>query len=327
MLLSPGVAVAVVVGVYLGIVAGGSFALAQSFPDHLIRIIVPYPPGGPADVAGRLVTQAMTARLGQNVIIENQPGAGGRTGAKAVALSPPDGYTLQVGGTNPNAIAKSLYRSVDFHPVEDFAAVALIGFDSNALVVHPSVPAKTVQELVDYAKANPGKLSSGSTLAIGPHVCLEQFRVRTGINIVFVPYKGAAPAVADLLGGQIQIGMTSKAVLLPLIKEGRLRAVAVTSDERWPELPEVPTLREQGLAGIPGYLWLGLLAPARTPTAVIDKLNAAVVDGLKTPELQASVAKLGMQTRPMTPQEFQAKLVQESRDWEAAVQESGVKVD
>jgi tripartite-type tricarboxylate transporter receptor subunit TctC len=269
----------------------------------------------------------MTTRLGQNVIIENQPGAGGRTGAKAVAQSAPDGYTLQLGGTNPNAIAQSLYRSVDFHPVEDFAAVALIGFDSNALVVHPSVPAKTVQELVDYAKANPGKLSSGSTLAIGPHVCLEQFRVRTGINIVFVPYKGAAPAVADLLGGQIQIGMTSKAVLLPLIKEGRLRAVAVTSDERWPELPDVPTLREQGLAGIPGYLWLGLLAPARTPTAVVDKLNAAVVDGLKTPELQASVAKLGMQTKPMTPKEFQAKLVEEARGWEAAVQESGVKID
>jgi tripartite-type tricarboxylate transporter receptor subunit TctC len=317
----------VVVTIGAGVALATGPGIADSFPDHLIKIVVPYPPAGPADVAARLVTQPMSSRLGQTVIIENQPGAGGRTGAKAVALSPPDGYTLQLGGTNPNAIAKSLYRSVDFRPLEDFAAVALINYDSNAMVVHPSVPAKNVQELVAYAKANPGKLSSGSTLAIGPHVCLEQFRMRTGIDIVFVPYKGAAPAVADLLGGQIQIGMTSKGVLLPLIKEGRLRAVAVTSDERWPELPDVPTMRESGFNGMPGYLWLGLLAPARTPAAVIDKLNAAVVDSLQTPQLQAAVAKLGMSTKPMTAAEFQAKLVQESRDWEAAVAESGVKVD
>jgi len=235
-----------------------------------------------------------------------------------------DGYTLQLGGTNPNAIAQSLYRNLGFEPVKDFAAVALIGFDSNALVVNPAVPAKTLAELVQYAKANPGKLSSGATVAIGPHVCLELFRARTETNIVFIPYKGAAPAVADLLGGQIQIGMTSKAVLLPLIQEGRLRALAVTSDERWPELPDVPTMRESGFDRFPGYLWLGLLAPVRTPAAVIDKLNRAVNDGLKTGELKASIAKLGLETRAMTPQEFSSKLSGEARDWEAAVKESGV---
>jgi tripartite-type tricarboxylate transporter receptor subunit TctC len=293
----------------------------------LIKIVVPYPPAGPADVAARLVTQPMSSRLGQNVIVENQPGAGGRTGTKAVAQASPDGYTLLLGGTNPNAIIQSLFRNLGFEPVKDFAAVALIGFDSNALVVNPAVPARTLQELVQYAKANPGKLSSGATVGIGPHVCLELFRVRTGTDIPFIPYKGAAPAVADLLGGQIQIGMTSKAVLLPLIREGRLRALAVTSEVRWPELPDVPTLRESGFQGIPAYLWFGLLAPAHTPVPVIDKLNAAVNDGLKSPELQASIAKLGLEARSMTPAEFGAKLANEARDWEAAVKESGVKLD
>jgi tripartite-type tricarboxylate transporter receptor subunit TctC len=320
-----GILLSAVVAIAMGL--GANLAGAQSFPDRLVKIVVPYPPGGPADVAARLVAQPMSSRLGQSVIVENQPGAGGRTGAKAVAQATPDGYTLQLGGTNPNAIAQSLFRNLTFEPVKDFSAVALIGFDTNALVVNPAVPAKTLAELVQYAKANPGKLSSGATVGIGPHISLELFRVRSGADIPFIPYKGAAPAVADLLGGQIQIGMTSKAVLLPLIREGRLRALAVTSEVRWPELPDVPTLRESGFKGIPAYLWLGLLAPVHTPAAVIEKLNAAVNDGLKSPELQGSIAKLGLETKRMTPAEFGAKLSDEARDWEAAVKESGVKVD
>lgn len=313
--------------VVIGFAVGSNLTNAQSFPDRTIKIVVPYPPAGPADVAARLVTQPMSSRLGQSVIIENQPGAGGRTGAKAVAQAIPDGYTLLLGGTNPNAIVQSLFRNLGFEPIKDFAAVALIGFDTNALVVNPAVPARTLQELVQYAKANPGKLSSGATVGIGPHICLELFRVRSGVDIPFIPYKGAAPAVADLLGGQIQIGMTSKAVLLPLIREGRVRALAVTSEVRWPEFPEVPTLRESGFEGIPAYLWFGLLAPARTPAPAIDKLNAVVNDALKSPELQASIAKLGLESKVMTPAEFGAKLADEARDWEAAVKESGVKLD
>jgi len=265
--------------------------------------------------------------LGQSVIIENLPGAGGRTGAKAVAQASPDGYTLLLGGTNPNAIAQSLYRNLNFEPLKDFTAVALIGQDSNALVVNPSVPAKTLQELVQYAKANPGKLTSGSTVGIGPHICLELFRARTSTDIAFIPYKGAAPAIADLLGGQIQIGMTSKAVLLPLIREGRLRALAVTSEVRWPELPDVPTMGESGFDRFPAYLRSGLLAPARTPEAIIDKLNGAIVEGLRAPEMQASIAKLGFETGSLTAREFGAKLGEEAHSWEAAVNESGVKLD
>ena len=232
-----------IVAVSIG-VAGASLASAQSYPDRLIKIVVPYPPAGPADVAARLVTQPLSARLGQSVIVENQPGGGGRTGAKFVAHASADGYTLLLGGTNPNAIA-SLYRTLDFEPIKDFAAVGLIAFDSNALVVNPAVPAKTLQELVQYAKANPGKLASGATVGIGPHVCLELFRVRSASNIVFIPYKGAAPAVADLLGGQIQIGMTSKAVLLPLAQ--RRAEIARTTGEHGQARPANPNHDAAGI--------------------------------------------------------------------------------
>jgi tripartite-type tricarboxylate transporter receptor subunit TctC len=304
-----------------------SAAHAQTFPDRLIKIVVPYPPGGPADVSARLVTQPLAAQLGQSVIIENMPGAGGRAGMKAAARANPDGYTLFLGGTNPNAIVQALFRNLEFEPIKDFAAVALIGYDSNALVVNPAVPAQTLAELVAYSKANPGKLTSGSTVGISPHICLELFRVKTGSNIVYVPYKGAAPAVADLLGGQIQVGMTSKAVLLPHIRDGRLRALAVTSEARWPELPEVPTFRESGIAEIPAYVWIGLLAPVRTPPTIIDKLNAAVIESIKSPELRTSIAKLGMETRPMTAREFDRTLAVEAVNWQAAVHASGVKLE
>lgn len=318
-------------GVFLAVLAAVGFvaldqAQAQSFPNRLIKIVVPYPPGGPSDVAARLVAQPL-AKLGQSVIIENLAGAGGRIGAKAVAQANADGYTLLLGGTNPNAIAPAIYTNLTFEPIKDFTAVGVIGVDSNALVVNPAVPVNTIQELIQYSKANPSKLSSGATLGIGPHVTLELLRARTGSSMAFIPYKGAAPAIADLLGNQIQIGMTSKAVLLPLIKEGRLKALAVTSDARWPELPDVPTMRESGFDGVPSYLWSGLLAPVQTPPAVIDKLNAAMNEGLKAPDIRASIAKLGLETRALTPQEFTARLADEARLWEAAVKESRVKLD
>ena len=322
----------IIKGVLLTVLAIVSFAAsgpadAQSFPNRLIKIVVPYPPGGPSDVAARLVAQPLGANLGQSVIIENLPGAGGRTGAKAVAQANADGYTLLLGGTNPNAIAPSIYTNLTFEPIKDFTAVGVIGVDSNALVLNPAVPVNTVQELIHYSKANPGKLSSGATLGIGPHVTLELLRARTGSSMAFIPYRGAAPAIVDLLGNQIQIGMTSKAVLLPLIKEGRLKALAVTSEARWPELPDVPTMRESGFDGVPAYLWIGLLAPVQTPAAVVNKLNAAMNEGLKAPDVRTSIAKLGLETRTLTPQEFTARMADEARLWEAAVKESKVRLD
>jgi tripartite-type tricarboxylate transporter receptor subunit TctC len=302
-------------------------AEAQTFPDKLIKIVVPYPPGGPSDVAARLVAQPLSTILGQPVIVENIAGAGGRIGAKAAAQAKPDGHTLFLGGTNPNAIAPSIYSNLTFEPMKDFRAVGVISFDSNALVVNAAVPVKTIQELLQYAKDNPGKLSSGATLGIGPHVSLELLRARTGSNMNFIPYRGAAPAITDLLGNQIQVGMSSKAVMLPLINAGKLRGLAVTSDDRWPELPDVPTLRESKFEGIPALLWSGLLAPAQTPTAVIDKLNAAMVEAMQTPAAQAGLTKLGLKTKALTAKEFDAVLAEETRIWEAAVKESNMKLD
>ncbi|HTP90304.1 MAG TPA: tripartite tricarboxylate transporter substrate binding protein [Xanthobacteraceae bacterium] len=300
---------------------------AQTFPDHPIKLVVAYPPGGPNDTVTRVTTQGLGAALGQNVFIENVPGAGGRIGARDVARATPDGYTLLAGGTNINAIAPALYKTIDFDPVRDFAPVAALSSDSTALVINPSVPATTLAELVRYGKEHPGKLNAGSTLGIAPHLLIALVRVRTGIDMTFVPYKGAAPAIADVVAGQIQVAASGKAVLLPLIKAGKLRAIAVASAERWPELPEAPTLRESGIDGFPTAVWDGLVAPAKTPPAIIAKINAAENARLRSPEIQAAVAKLGFQVRPLSPQQFGTELADQVRLWSAVARETGVKLD
>jgi tripartite-type tricarboxylate transporter receptor subunit TctC len=246
---------------------------AQNFPDRPVKVIVAYPAGGPTDTVARLATQNIAEQLGQGMIIENVAGAGGRIGTRDVARAAPDGYTLLLGGTNDNAIAPVLYKSLDYDPAQDFVPVSAVATDSNAIVVNPEVPVHTLAELASYTKANPGKLTSGATLGIAPHLMLEFIRVRTGTDMVFVPYKGAAPGIADVLGNHIQVNASAKSVLLPLIKAGKLRALAVSSAERWPELPDVPTLRESGLDGFPTAVWFVLMAPAGTPPAVITKLN------------------------------------------------------
>ena len=300
---------------------------AQTFPDHPIKLVVAYPPGGPNDTVTRVTTQGLGAALGQNVFIENVPGAGGRIGARDVARATPDGYTLLAGGTNINAIAPALYKTIDFDPVRDFAPVAALSSDSTALVINPSVPATTLAELVRYGKEHPGKLNAGSTLGIAPHLLIALVRVRTGIDMTFVPYKGAAPAIADVVAGQIQVAASGKAVLLPLIKAGKLRAIAVASAERWPELPEAPTLRESGIDGFPTAVWDGLVAPAKTPPAIIAKINAAENARLRSPEIQTAVAKLGFQVRPLSPQQFGTELADQVRLWSAVARETGVKLD
>jgi tripartite-type tricarboxylate transporter receptor subunit TctC len=300
---------------------------AQSFPDRPVKIVVPYPPGGPSDTTTRAATRNLAGNLGQSVIIEDVPGAGGRVGGRTVARAAPDGYTLLAGGTNENAITPALYRSLDYDPVKDFVPVAALATDSNALVVNPSLPVHSLGELISYAKAHPGKLTCGSTLGIAPHLLLEFFRARSGTDIVFVPYKGAAPALADLLGNQIQVSASARSVLLPLLQAGKLRALAVTSGERWPELPDVPTLHEAGFDGFPTALWFGLMAPAATPPDAIAKLNAAVDAGLRTPETQGSIAKLGLQPRVLGVEEFAAVLRGEVPLWKAVVQETGVTLE
>jgi len=302
-------------------------ARAQTFPDHPIKVVSAYPPGGPSDTMARLATMGLGGELGQNVFVENITGAGGKIGVRAVARAAPDGYTLLLGGTNDNAVTPALYHNLDYDPVKDFTAVAAVATDPQVMVINPTLPVHTLAELVQYAKAHPGELSSGAALGIAPHLLLEYFRVRTGTNIVFVPYKGAAPAIADLLGNHIQINVTTKAVLLPHILAGRLRALAVTTKERWPELPDVPTFSESGYDGFPDYLWFGLFVPKGTPVDVIAKINAAENARLKSPDMQDAIAKLSLEAHPMSPQAFGAVMDEQVRLWDAVARAAGVKLD
>jgi tripartite-type tricarboxylate transporter receptor subunit TctC len=300
---------------------------AQTYPSRPIKIVVPFPPGGPTDVMARLIVQAISSRLGQSVIIENQPGAGGRSGSKAVANAAPDGYTLLVGGTNMNAIIPALYHNLGYDPVKGFAAVASIASDAGVMVVGPSVAATTLPDFIRYAKDNPGKLKYGTAPGLGSHLSAELLKRKTGADIMYIPYKGGAPAITDLMGGQIDMVFNNKSVLLALIQERKLRALAVTSAVRWRELPDVPTLAENGLDGFPADSWYGLVAPIGSPAAVIDKLNAAVNDGLNSPELRVSLIKLGIEARPNTPQDFAAALADQAVKYDAIVKSTGIRVE
>jgi tripartite-type tricarboxylate transporter receptor subunit TctC len=300
---------------------------AESYPERPIKIVVPFPAGGPTDVAARLITQLLSSRLGENVVVENIAGAGGRIGAKAVVGANPDGYTLLLGGTNVNAIIGALYKNLGFDPINSFAPVAAICVDSMVLVISPSVPADTFQQFVQYAKNNPGKLKYGGPPGIYTHFAGEFFKIKTGTDILFVPYKGGAPAITDVLGGHIDMVFNNKSTLLTHIKEGKLKALAVTSEVRWPELPGTPTIKEVGIVGFPKEVWFGLLAPAGTSTMIVDKINHAVNEGLQSVEVRASLANLGRETRVGTPQDFAAALAEQVRDWKSVVDATGIKVD
>ena len=280
---------------------GISFAQAQSYPDRVIKLVVPFPAGGPTDIMARIAGQLILSVLGQNVVVENRPGAGGTIGSQYVAHANPDGYTLLLGGTNTNAINAAIYKNLNYDPIKDFTPIASIAADSSALVVSPSIPATTLPEFVAYLKANPGKLTCGAVLGIAPHVMVEYFKLITGTSMVFVPYKGGAALMPDLLSGQIQMTFGAKSFFLPYIRAGKLRALAVTSDFRWPELPDVPTMHESGFPNFPAYQWFLVLAPAKTPAGVIEKLNAAINHGLKSPDIQAQLARTRNRTKNSVP--------------------------
>lgn len=302
-------------------------AWSQSFPDRPVKIIVPYPPGGPGDTVARVTTRGLGAELGGSVVIENVAGAAARIGVKEVTRAVPDGYTLLLGSSNEYAITPALYRNLDYNPVRQLTPVVALVTDSVAIVVHPSLPVHTLAELASYAKDHPGKLTSGSTLGIISHLALLYFRAHFGVDMVFVPYKGAAPALADVMGNQIQVTSSAKSVLLPLIKAGKLRALAISSAARWPELPDVPTFAESGLPGFPSDLVFGLLAPAGSPPAVIAKLGAAENTLLKSAATRAGIAKLGMYPSLQTTTEFAKMLADQVGEWKAVVKESGAHLD
>jgi tripartite-type tricarboxylate transporter receptor subunit TctC len=302
-------------------------AHGESFPDRMIKIIAPFPAGGPTDVMARLAAQALQTNLKQTVIVENQPGAGGRVGTKAVAKANPDGYTLLLGGTNLNAILPALYTNLDFDAINGFAAVAVVATSPGALAVHPAVPVRTIAELISYAKARPGALKYGSVPGISPHFALELFKIRTGTDIAFIPYKGAAPAINDLLSGTIDVINNSKSVLLPLLQAGKLRALAVDSTQRWPELPDIPTMHESGFVGFPAETWYMIVAPAGTPAAIINVLNAAINEGFASRDMRTSFARLGIDARIQSPQECAAIMAEQAREWAEIVRLTGIKIE
>jgi tripartite-type tricarboxylate transporter receptor subunit TctC len=303
------------------------FAQEQSYPDRVIKLVVPFPAGGPTDIMGRIAGQLISSALGQNVVVENRPGAGGTIGSQDVARANADGYTLLLGGTNTNAINAAIYRNLNYDPVKDFTPIASIAVDSSALVISPSIPAKTLQEFIACLKANPGKLTCGAVLGIAPHVMVEYFKVVTGTNMVFVPYKGGPALLPDLLSGQIQMTFGAKSFFLPYIQSGKLRPLAVTSDARWPELADVPTMHESGFANFPAYQWFLVLAPAGTPVAVIDKLNTAINNGLKSPDVQAQLAKLGTEPRIRSRQDLVKFMAQEAEQWAKLVSAAEIKLE
>jgi tripartite-type tricarboxylate transporter receptor subunit TctC len=273
---------------------GLSTAGAQSYPDRVIKVIVPFVPGSPVDAAARVITQQAGIRLGRSMVIENRPGAGTTIGIKAVMTAPPDGYTLLFIGPNL-AYTPVLYPSFSFDPVKSLAPVATFVSWWHVMVVAPSVPAKTLPELVAHMKANPGKLTFGYGLATTPHILAETFRQVAGADFTGVPYRGGEQARADLLGGRIDINMAPTSNLLAIIQDGKARPLAFTGPKRSPDLPDVPTMTEIGYPQV-GYnpdVWLGFLAPAGTPPEIVNKINAAVNDSLKSAEMKPILARLG----------------------------------
>jgi tripartite-type tricarboxylate transporter receptor subunit TctC len=306
--------------------AAANFAHAQSsYPDRPIKLVVPFPAGGATDTTARLVAQQLQAGLGQTVIIENQGGAGGTIGAKQVAAAAPDGYTLLMGSVGTFGSHPVLYK-LDYDPMKAFAPVATAVIDKGVLVAGPSLQVKTIQELVEFARANPGKLNYGNAIGIGPHFVAEMFKVKSGSNIVHIPYRGGAPMITDLLAGQIHMTVNGKSVLLPHIQAGKVRALAVISAERWADLPDVPTLIEAGYIDRPYDTLFGVLAPAGTPSTIIDKLNATINEGLRSPAMRTAFEKLGIEAKITSPQEFAAILAEEAPKWAEAVRVTGIKV-
>jgi tripartite-type tricarboxylate transporter receptor subunit TctC len=317
-------------GVVAGLVtlAAGS-ATAQTYPSRPVKIIVPFAPGGPTEFIIRLTADRLTAMLGQPFVIENRPGgAGGTVGAKSVASADADGYTLLFSSPGPLVTAAAVYKNLDYDPIKSFAPIAMLIYAPQMVVVHPSVPAHSLPELVDYAKRNPGKITFGSSgYGTQPHMLGEMLKLAAGINIIHVPYRGAGQSVADLLAGQVQMIFETTAILLPHVESGKLRALAVASAARSPLLADVPTTAESGYPKLVASFWSGLLAPAGTPAPVVDKLNAAVNEILKSKEAQTGLARLSAEAKIGSPQDFAAFIAAETPRWAAIANETGIKVD
>ena len=301
---------------------------AQSWPAKPIKIIVPYPPGGTSDILARALGPGITAALGQGVVVENKPGATGNVGADFVAKSPPDGYTLLLADIGSLAIGPSVFPTLPFDPVKDFAPVAMVAYSPHILAAHPSVPARDVKELIAYAKANPDKLNFAvSGIGGANHLAGIDFAQRAGIKWTYIPYKGGAQAITDVMGGQAQVLFNGMLATYPAVKDGKLKALAISSEKRFAAAPDLPTVAESGLAGFETGSFQGIVAPAGTPPDIVNKLHAVVTKVLATPEMKDRLDKAGAEVRPQSPEQFGGFIRSEKARWAKVVKESGEKFD
>ena len=304
---------------------GGEGAFAQNYPVRPIRMIVAYPPGGGTDIVGRMMAQKLGENLGQTVVVDNRGGATGNIGTELAARATPDGYTLLMGNVAPNAINVSLFKKLPFDPVKDFAPVSLVAVTPNILVGQPSLPVKTVKDLVALAKAKPGALNFPSAgVGSSSHLAGEMLKTLAGIDMVHVPYKGGGPALIALLSGQVQIMFATLPAAMPHVKSGKLRPVAVTTSRRSQALPELPTIAESGVSGYEAATWYGLLAPAGTPKAIVGRLHAEIVKILATDTRQFLMAQ-GFEPAGTAPAEFAGYIKSEIAKWGKVIRDAGIK--
>jgi tripartite-type tricarboxylate transporter receptor subunit TctC len=308
----------------LALIASPPAADAEDFPSKPVKIIVPYTPGSPNDVMVRLLAQQLQGKLGQAFIVDNKPGGGTTIGSKAAAVAPPDGYTLLF-ASSALVIEPILNKQIEYDPQKDFTPVAFIARNSCLLTINAQVPADSVQEFIAYAKANPGKLSLGFAQGTVSQLVGEYFNRLNGLEITSVPYRGGALVIPDMLGGRIHVYWPTPATVLPLIREGKIKALAASSAERNPDLPDVPTLKELGLDELSLEFWAGMWAPARTPVEIVEKLNAAINEALQSTEMVASMNKLGFGSRIGSSRDFADFVAAEIPRWTAVVKTSGLK--
>jgi tripartite-type tricarboxylate transporter receptor subunit TctC len=305
--------------------AGGAFA--QDYPSRPIRVVVPYSAGGSSDGPMRVIAQEMSKQLGQQMVVENKPGQGAMLGSAEVVKAPPDGYTLLL-ASNPNAISASLYSRLTHDPVEDFAPISLLASEQAVLLVHPSVPAKSLREFIAYVKERPGKVDySSSGNGSAQHLFMAMFASQAGIQMNHIPYKGSAQAVTDLLGGQVSAAMPGLAAMRGHIREGRARALAVTGAKRASAAPEIPTMIEQGMKDYELYVWMGMLAPKGTPNPVIDRLHREFTLALRAPAVRSFMEGAAIEAVGSTPAEFGKFFREEKVRWAKIIKETGARID
>ncbi len=309
------------------LLAAGTAALAQGYPAKPIRVIVPFPPGGANDIAMRTLNTRLPALLGQNLIIDNRAGAGGNVGAELAAKTPPDGYTL-LAANNSLIMNASLYRKLPYDPFRDFAPIGMMATSPNMVVAHPQLPVRTAKDLIALAKAQPGQLSYGSP---GPgtssHLAGELFKARTGSNILHVAYKGAGPLMVDQIGGHVMLSFTAPIVSKPHIDSGKLRAIAVTSEKRWPAMPHLPSVAESGYAGFDVYVWVALFAPAGTPRPIVDRLASDMTKALESSEVKERFAAASIDAGTGTTDSLAAFLKKDFAVWDKLIKEQGIKLE